>query len=78
MAKARKKKAGKTVAAEDRADFTNVEMETDGDALTISIDLSQDNGETPKGFRRIATTHGNKPVPEHPTLRIGLFVYDRG
>jgi hypothetical protein len=52
---------------------TNVKAEVKGKVLTITVNLDQDNGNTPKGFRRIATTNGNVTLPGGEKL--GLNVY---
>jgi hypothetical protein len=44
-------------------DLTNVTLEMEGeDVLVAKFDLSQDNGETGGGNRRVATTHGLTPT----------------
>jgi hypothetical protein len=45
--------------------------------VAILFDPSQDCGDTPKGFRRVATTHGNKilGMPDGTQLTYGGNVY---
>lgn len=51
----------------------NVAMKRDKDRLIIEIDLSKDLGPSGSGKTRIvASTHGNKPVPESQDTLIGL------
>ena len=54
----------------------NVEMAVKGDILTITIDLSKTHGPSKSGKTIvIASTLGNKPVPNHDDARIGVNVY---
>jgi hypothetical protein len=54
----------------------NVTIETDGDVLTIRVDLSKDLGPSSTGKTRIiATTAGNAEVPGHAGVVVGLNVF---
>ena len=54
----------------------NIEMAVDGDILTIKVDLSQRFGESSSGKSLIiATTEGNKPIPDMDAVFIGLNIY---
>ncbi len=54
----------------------NVEMNVDGDILTIKVDLSKEFGESSSGKSIIiASTEGNQSVPENDGIKIGLNVY---
>lgn len=54
----------------------NIDMVVEGDILTITVDLSQDNGMSKSGKTQIiASTEGNKAVPGHESARIGLNIY---
>ena len=56
--------------------MNNVTMAVKGDKLTIEVDLSQDHGPSKSGKTiQIASTLGNKTVPDHDDVRIGLNVY---
>ena len=56
----------------------NVNMQVQGDTLTITIDLSARHGFSKSGKTEIvATTSGNAKVPEHDDMRIGLNVYTK-
>lgn len=56
----------------------NIEMTTDGDILTIRVDLSQRFGKSSSGKSTIvASTEGNQAVPEHEEIKIGLNVYTK-
>jgi hypothetical protein len=53
----------------------NVEMNVNGDILTITVDLSKEFGPSASGKTIIlASTEGNVTVPERET-KIGLNVY---
>ncbi len=68
-----KKKAKKT--ASTTKNMKNVELKTDGDILTITVDLSKDFGPSKSGKTIIvASTQGNKKVPGREE-RIGLNIY---
>lgn len=55
----------------------NVSMKTDGNTLTITVDLSQTFGRSSSGKSEvIATTAGNRPVPgDSSGAKIGLNIY---
>jgi hypothetical protein len=53
----------------------NVAMKKQGDILTITVDLSKEQGRSASGKTMIiATTSGNKPVPDSDAI-IGLNIY---
>lgn len=57
--------------------MTNVDFDRDGDKLTITIDLSQDQGISKSGKSNIiASTGGAKSVPGHDA-KINLNVYTK-
>lgn len=54
----------------------NMKVSVKGDKMTITIDLSKDYGDSKTGKTvQIASTHGNKAVPEHEGMKFGLNVY---
>ena len=54
----------------------NIEMQIDGDILTVKIDLSQRHGKSASGKNEIiASTEGNQSLPNLDAVRIGLNVY---
>ena len=56
----------------------NIEMSTEGNILTIKIDLSQRFGKSSSGKSTIvASTEGNESVPGHEEIKIGLNVYTK-
>mgnify|MGYP003616806054 CR=1 FL=1 len=56
----------------------NIEMNTEGDILTIKVDLSQRFGKSSSGKSTIvASTEGNQSVPGHEEIKIGLNVYTK-
>ena len=56
----------------------NIEMSTEGNILTIKIDLSQRFGKSSSGKSTIvASTEGNQSVPGHEEIKIGLYVYTK-
>ena len=56
----------------------NIEMSTEGNILTIKIDLSQRFGKSSIGKSTIvASTEGNQSVPGHEEIKIGLNVYTK-
>ncbi|NMC31560.1 MAG: hypothetical protein GYA36_03735 [Veillonellaceae bacterium] len=56
----------------------NIEMTTNGDILTIKVDLSQRFGKSSSGKSTIiASTEGNQSVPGHEDVKIGLNVYTK-
>ena len=53
-------------------------MSTEGNILTIKIDLSQRFGKSSSGKSTIvASTEGNQSVPGHEEIKIGLNVYTK-
>jgi len=56
--------------------MNNVTLKTDGNILTITVDLSKRNGLSSTGKSQvIASTKGNAELPGHPGVKIGLNVY---
>jgi hypothetical protein len=56
----------------------NIEMKTEGNILTIQVDLSQRFGKSSSGKSTIvASTEGNQSVPGHEEIKIGLNVYTK-
>lgn len=54
----------------------NVEMQVEGNILTIKLDLTQEFGPSSSGKTIIiASTEGNVSVPEHEDKKVGLNVY---
>ena len=54
----------------------NVEMAVDGNILTISVDLSKEQGPSKTGKTIvIGTTQGNVSSPKDDNIKIGLNVY---
>ena len=56
----------------------NIEMKTEGNILTIQVDLNQRFGKSSSGKSTIvASTEGNQSVPGHEEIKIGLNVYTK-
>ena len=56
----------------------NIEITTNGDILSIRVDLSQRFGKSSSGKSTIvASTEGNQAVPGHEEINIGLHVYTK-
>lgn len=54
----------------------NVEMKLTGNILNITVDLSKEFGPSASGKTIIiASSEGNKSVPGHEDVKIGLNVY---
>ncbi|HQC00679.1 MAG TPA: hypothetical protein PKX11_09000 [Methanospirillum sp.] len=54
----------------------NVDMKVEGNALTITVDISKDYGESKSGKSiTIASTEGNISIPDHEEIKIGLNIY---
>lgn len=54
----------------------NIEMNLDGDVLTIKVDLSKTFGKSSSGKSTIiASTEGNVSIPGKEEVKIGLNVY---
>lgn len=54
----------------------NVEMAVDGNILTITVDLSKEQGPSKSGKTIvIGTTEGNVASPKDNNIKIGLNVY---
>ena len=53
-------------------------MSTEGNILTIKVDLGQRFGKSSSGKSTIvASTEGNQSVPGHEEIKIGLNVYTK-
>jgi len=69
------KQPGKKAAKGRRTSFKNVEMDVNGDSLTVKVDLSKELGPSKSGkTTMIATTEGNQLVYGREE-KIGLNVY---
>jgi hypothetical protein len=56
----------------------NVEMNLEGNILTIKVDLAKEFGPSSSGKTIIiASTEGNISVPGHEEAKIGLNVYKK-
>ena len=56
----------------------NIEMITEGNILTIKVDLSQRFGKSSSGKSIIvASTEGNQSIPGNEEIKIGLNVYTK-
>ncbi len=56
----------------------NIEMTTEGNILTIKVDLSQRFGKSSSGKSTIiASTEGNVSVPGNEEIKIGLNIYTK-
>ncbi len=56
----------------------NVEMKTEGDILTIRVDLSREFGPSSSGKTIIiASTEGNVAIEGHEEIKVGLNVYKK-
>ena len=56
----------------------NIEMTTEGNILTIKVDLSQRFGLSSSGKSIIvASTEGNQSIPGREEIKIGLNVYTK-
>ena len=56
----------------------NVEMSVKGNVLTITVDLSKNQGLSSSGKSNvIATTEGNISVPGKEEVKIGLNIYKK-
>ena len=56
----------------------NIEMTTEGNILTITVDLSQRFGKSSSGKSVIvASTEGNQSIPGNEEIKIGLNVYTK-
>ncbi|CAK0756676.1 conserved hypothetical protein [Gammaproteobacteria bacterium] len=54
----------------------NVEMSLKENILTITVDLSKEFGPSSSGKTIIiASTEGNKSIPENEEIKIGLNIY---
>ena len=56
----------------------NIDVESDGDILTIKIDLNARFGRSKSGKTTIiATTGGNVSIPGEPDVKMGLNIYTK-
>lgn len=56
----------------------NIDMKLAGNILTITVDLSKEFGPSASGKTIIiASSEGNKSVPGHDDVKIGLNVYKK-
>lgn len=56
----------------------NIEMQVDGDTLTIKVDLTQRFGKSSSGKSEIiASTEGNQALPGMDEIKVGLNVYTK-
>lgn len=56
----------------------NVEMQVQGNILTITVDLTQRLGPSASGKTiGIASTRGNKPLDGYPGVSVGLNIYTK-
>ncbi|MHB1680981.1 MAG: hypothetical protein ACYCTB_10835 [bacterium] len=56
----------------------NIEMNVNGDVLTIKVDISKTFGKSSSGKSTIiASTEGNVSVPGKEEVKIGLNVYTK-
>lgn len=56
----------------------NIDMQVQGDTLTIKVDLKKEFGPSASGKTIIiATTEGNITVLEHESIKIGINVYKK-
>jgi len=56
----------------------NIEMQVDGNILTIKVDLSKAFGPSSSGKNTIvASTEGNQSVPGREDVKIGLNIYTK-
>ena len=56
----------------------NIEMNVEGNKLTITVDLSQRYGKSSSGKSIIiASSEGNQAIPGNEEIKIGLNVYTK-
>ena len=56
----------------------NVEMNTEGNILTIKVDLTKEFGPSSSGKTIIiASTEGNVAIEGHEEIKVGLNVYKK-
>jgi hypothetical protein len=56
----------------------NVEMKTEGDILTIKVDLTKEFGPSSSGKTIIiASTEGNIAIDGHEEIKVGLNIYKK-
>ena len=56
----------------------NIEMNVEGNKLTITVDLSQRYGKSSSGKSIIiASSEGNQAIPDNEAIKIGLNIYTK-
>ncbi len=56
----------------------NVDLNLEGNILTIKVDISKDFGPSASGkSTTIASTEGNKSLPGKEDIKIGLNIYKK-
>lgn len=56
----------------------NVEMNLEGNILTIKVDITKEFGPSASGKTIIiASTEGNIPIPDKDDVKIGLNIYKK-
>ena len=56
---------------------SNIKGEILGETLTLKIDLKQNLGPSKSGLSQvIASSRGNRPIPGHKKMRIGLTIFE--
>ena len=56
----------------------NIDMQVDGDLLTIKINISERHGKSSSGKSIIiASTEGNVSVPDNEEIKIGINCYTK-
>jgi hypothetical protein len=56
----------------------NVDLNLEGNILTIKVDISKDFGPSSSGkSTTIASTEGNKSLPGKEDIKIGLNIYKK-
>lgn len=59
-------------------DMKNTEMKTEGNILTIKVDLTKEFGPSSSGKTIIiASTEGNVSIEGHEEIKVGLNVYKK-
>jgi hypothetical protein len=59
-----------------RLNMQNIEMDVQGDILTVTIDLTKRGGVSNSGKTiSVATTSGGVSVPDHKDIKIGINAY---
>jgi hypothetical protein len=56
----------------------NVTLSTTGDILTITVNLKERHGKSASGKTTVvASTLGNRPIPGHENIQLGINVYTK-